>query len=472
MQIAQLMAGYSLGEADLLRRAMGKKKAEEMEKQKHRFVSGSIDNGIDESKAVEIFDLMAKFAAYGFNKAHSAAYGWISYQTAFLKAHYRPEFMAALMTVESSDKDKVRNYIDDCRKAGIRVLPPCVNESLSHFSVPRPEDRPVEDGKRIDVIRFGLIAVKNVGGPSVEAILEARREGPFKDAMDFLERLDLHRVNKRVLENLIKAGALDCFGFPRAAMLDGIGNAVNTAQRRQEDKAAGQASLFSMLAPKERPKDFRFPDLLEFPISERLFHEHDVLGLYLSAHPMEAHIEDVRRYANVPISQLDRQRRGDVRLLGIVAESRVTRTRSGDKMAFVKLEDWAGTVECVFGPDAWGTSQRAILGGEAVLVSGSLEIRNDEARIRAASAEPLTEVRARRTTEVRIKVGLHELTDKAMARLDEIFTSWKGGCRALLVVETESWEAAVRLEVALEPSVDLEQRVNQVFGRPVVVLTA
>lgn len=474
MQIAQVMAGYSLGEADLLRRAMGKKKPEAMAKQRVRFLSGSVENEIDEAIAGEIFDLMAKFAAYGFNKAHSAAYGWVSYQTAFLKAHYRPEYMAALMTIEAANTDKVLLYITDCRRAGIRIAPVSVNHSELHFCVPKPDERPVEEGKRVDVIRFGLKAVKNVGRGPIEAILEAREAagGQFDDALSFFESLDYKRVNKRVLENLIKAGALDDFGVPRAAIHEALEAAVTTGQRKQQDKAAGQVSLFGMMAPKARPVDFRFPDVIEWPLSQKLAFEREVLGLYLTGHPMEAHLGDVDRYATHRMQALDTVRpREEVRLLGLVGDHRVTKTRSGDRMAFVQLEEPSETVECVFGPDVWGTSQRAVLCGEPVLVTGTVDTRGEEPRIRAGSAEPLSEVRARTTGEVWIRLEKGELEEKTLIRLREILQHHRGGCRTRLAIQHASWEVELRVDdYPIEPSARMEERVNGLFGRAVVRL--
>ncbi|MCA9571346.1 MAG: DNA polymerase III subunit alpha, partial [Myxococcales bacterium] len=475
MQIAQVMAGYSLGEADLLRRAMGKKKPEEMAKQRARFMSGSVENRIDEGIAGEIFDLMAKFAAYGFNKAHSAAYGWISYQTAWLKAHYRPEYMAALMTIEAANTDKVLLYITDCRRAGIRIAPVSVNFSELHFSVPKPADRSVEDGQVVQSIRFGLAAVKNVGRGPIEAILEARQAqkgGRFPDAMGFFKSLDYRRVNKRVLESLIKAGALDDFGESRAAMYEGLEAAVTTGSRQAEDEAAGQASLFTMLAPKSRPVDFRFPDVTEWPLSQKLAFEREVLGLYLTGHPMEAHTSDVDRYASHRIDQLgDVRPREEVRLLGLVGEHRVSKTRTGDRMAFVQLEEPGHTVEVVFGPDIWGTSQRAVLCGEPILVTGTVDTRGEELRLRAGSAEPLSEVRARTTGEVWIRVGKDELTERRVERLKEILVHHRGGCRTRLAIQHVSWEVELRVdEYPIEPSAQMEERVNGLFGRQVVRL--
>ncbi|MEN0066848.1 MAG: DNA polymerase III subunit alpha [Myxococcota bacterium] len=470
MQIAQVMAGYSLGEADLLRRAMGKKKQSEMDKQRVRFLSGSIENKIDEEKAAEIFDLMAKFAAYGFNKSHSAAYGWIAYQTAYLKAHYRPEYMAALMTIEAANTDKVLAYVLDCRRAGIEVMPVSVNHSEKHFSVPKPADRPRdEEGNVIDQIRFGLAAVKNVGSGAIDAILEARADGPFEDAFAFFERIDHSKVNKRVVENLVKAGAFDVFGIPRRALLEGLEAAVTLGARAQRDREAGQIGLFAG-SPKS-PK-FRFPELTEWPLAQKLASEREVLGLYLSGHPMQAHGADVARYATATLSELAAHAEADeVRIIAMSVDVRTVRTKRNDKMAFVRLEDAKASIESVFFSEPWARSQRAIESGEPVLVTGQVELTGDEVKFRARSAESLTDVRARMTREVRFILDLDDLNGDRLDQFRDLLRSQKGGCRSTLVVRAEGrFEAELQLpELPVEPSPNLEQCVQALFGRLDVV---
>lgn len=477
MQIAQLMASYSLGEADLLRRAMGKKKKEEMDKQKERFVSGSIANGIAEEKADEIFEMMAKFAAYGFNKSHSAAYGYISYQTAYLKAHYRPEYMAALMTVEAANTDKVLQYVLDTRKAGIHVDAVSVNLSHKHFSVPRPEDRPKDaDGNPLGVVRFGMGAVKNVGGGAIDAILEAREEagGAFRDAFDFFDKVDWRRVNRRVVEHLIKAGAFDDFGVPRAALMAGLDGAINLGQRRQADAAAGQMGLFASAAPQDRPS-FRWPDVPEWGFSKKMAYEREVLGLYLSGHPMQAHTRDVLRFASGPISGIhDLQGQDEVRLLGLAVDTKIVRTRRGDKMAFVQLEDDQGMVECTFFSDALARSRSALEEGGPILVTGSLEVRDDEVKVMASTAESLTALRQRSTRQVRFSLDLDELAGDRLSRFMELLEAQKGGCDAMLVLRRGGeYEAELKLpEHPVEPSAEMEESVHALFGRMDVVALA
>lgn len=465
MQIAQVMAGYSLGEADVLRRAMGKKKKKDMDLQRSRFLEGSRANQIDGEKAEEIFDLLAKFAAYGFNKSHSAAYGYISYQTAYLKANYRAEYMASLMTIESGNTDKILLYIDDCIHGGIDVKPVCVNSSSRHFSVP-------PSGGQNTVVHFGLAAVKNVGDGSIEAIIEARgaEGGSFSSVWSFFEKIDYKRVNKRVIESLIKAGALDFGGVPRSSMLAGMEAAMSVAARQQRDRDAGQVGLFSMTKASSRSPTFRFPTMVEWPLRKKLNHEKEVLGLYLSGHPMEGHVHDVARYANAPIRELiatlDLTQKA-IRLLGIVVAERVIRTRRGGKMAFVRLEDKEASIECVFFSEAWGRSQRAVSSGEPILVTGRFEERDGEVQLLASSAEPLSEVRVRSTRQIQLAVRLDELSDERLKMLREVFEEHQGSCEThLLVTNADGASGVFNLRnVRLQPTVGLEDSIHALFMR-------
>jgi len=466
MQIAQVMSGYSLGEADLLRRAMGKKKKEEMDKQKSRFVTGAIDNNIDGAKAEEIFELLAKFAAYGFNKSHSAAYGYVSYQTAYLKANYRPEYMAALMTIEAANTEKVLMYIGDCRDAGIPVLPVCVNQSQRAFWVPKES---VESGE--PVIRFGMAAVKNVGSNSILAIQEARKDGPFKDAMDFFERVDPRAINKRVVENLIKAGAFDFTGVPRAALVAGIDRAMTAGARYRADKASGQGSLFGGGAAVPRPA-VRWPNLAEWPRRQKLTYEKDVLGLYLSGHPMQSYRADVERFASSPLAQLEELNPGDtVRVVGLPGEVKVVKTRRGDKMAFVQLEDVDATIECVFFSDPWATNNKMIRSGEVVLITGRLEIDGKGAKILASTAEAVGDIRLQNVREFRLKLRTGELNKQRNEQLANLLEAHPGGCRVRLELEAEGDYRAVLAvkRFAVAPSTALEESVSALYGRDDVV---
>jgi DNA polymerase-3 subunit alpha len=419
------LSGYSLGEADLLRRAMGKKKKEEMDKQKARFVDGAIKNDIEETLADEIFELLAFFAGYGFNKSHSAAYGMVSYQTAWLKAHHRAEYMAALMSIDRNNTDKILLYIGDCKRAGLQVLPPDVNVSHANFDVPA-DDR--------NQIRFGLAAVKGVGTGAVEAITEAREEagGRFQDFPDCIERLDFGRVNKKVLESLIKCGAFDWTGQPRRQLHDVIEQAITVAQKVQSDLKSSQTSLFGgAMAAKARPQ-IRFRDLGEWPTAVKLGHERDALGFFITGHPVEAFRDVVASAATCSIDRLPtQQHEKEVTVAGMVSALRKVRTKRGNDMGFVTVEDELGSVECIFFSDPWHNS-RAALGAEVpLLIRGKLEKKQSEAgeecKIIADSAELLTEVRERRTRLVHVMLE----KDEALEHLDAIsalFADSPGQC--------------------------------------------
>jgi len=434
MQIAQVLSGYSLGEADLLRRAMGKKKPEEMAKQKSRFLSGARDKGVDEKVADEIFDLLALFAGYGFNKSHSAAYGLVCYQTAFLKAHHRAEYMAALMSIESGNTDKILSYISDCKRHGVTVLPPDVNHSASGFDVPASDRR---------TIRFGLAAVKGVGEGAVEAILEARAAagGAFSGFMDCLERLDYRRVNKKVLENLIKCGAFDWTGTPRRALFEGLTAAMSAAQSTAAERAAGQMSLFGAMKGPPRPT-LKPPDVGEWPTGPRLTYEREALGFFITGHPLEEYEGVVERLSLATVARLDVMPGGDVvGVAGMVTSFREIKTKTGTRMAFATVEDQTGAVECVFFSDAYAKSQRALTADQPVRVKGKLERGEEGNKILAEEAELLAEIRERRTREVHLHLNVDWLENGRLEGLTKLLKAASGGRPVYLHLRVEGLNA-------------------------------
>ncbi|NIP89018.1 MAG: DNA polymerase III subunit alpha, partial [Gammaproteobacteria bacterium] len=280
--IASALANFSLGDADILRRAMGKKKQEEMAKQREKFLEGCRANKIPPKKAERIFDLMAKFAEYGFNKSHSAAYALVAYQTAYLKYHHRTAFMAAMLTSEKDNTDKILAYIGDCKASGINILPPDVNESMRDFSVVGEAD-----------MRFGLAAVKNVGEGAIDSVIEARAEkGPFTSLVDFCERVDGRKANRRVLESLIKCGAFDFAGARRAQLMAGLDRAMEIAAGHQRDRASGQSRIFDLMGGESDEQEVKLPNVPEWPERERLANEKEALGFYITGHPL-AQLEDL-----------------------------------------------------------------------------------------------------------------------------------------------------------------------------------
>ncbi|MGZ3444463.1 MAG: DNA polymerase III subunit alpha, partial [Myxococcaceae bacterium] len=344
MQISQVLGGYSLGRADLLRRAMGKKKAEVMASERQGFLEGCQKNGVDPKVAGEIFDLMEKFAEYGFNKSHSAAYGLITIQTGWLKAHYPVEFMAALLTSEKDNTDKVVAHIAEARGQGYEVLPPDVNVSELAFGA--------VEGK----IRFGLGAIKGVGESAIDAILEARKGGPFRDLFDFSERVDSRRVNRKVIEALVKAGAFDFEGRPRRQLFESVEKALERGASAQRDRAVGQSSLDGLLEDAGKPgpaASVGKPEYVafeEWPEKERLAMEKEAIGFYVSGHPLHQYAKELQRYAR-PAASVQRARRDDVvTVAGIVSQLRERPTKTGKRMAWVTLEDLSGSVELVCFP--------------------------------------------------------------------------------------------------------------------------
>jgi DNA polymerase-3 subunit alpha len=381
MQIASELAGFSMGEADILRRAMGKKDPELMAEQRKKFVDGAKARGVPEKKADKVFGQMEQFAGYGFNKSHAAAYAIIAYQTAYLKANYPVEFMAALLTSETNDTDKIVKYIEECRAMGIAVLPPDVNESSSDFTVVA--------GK----IRFGLVAVKNVGELAIQSILATRRnEGRFANLYEFCERVDLRLVNKRVVESLIKCGALDSLGVRRAQLVAGLDKAMEAAGAAQRDRARGQGSLLDVLAtaPGGRRDAPALPDLPEWERSQLLASEKETLGFYITGHPLSEHRGLLARLGTRSTEELPAlPDKSSVRVGAIVTAIKEISTKSGDRMAFVTLEDLAGTVEAVVFPDVYKASMLHLAKDSAVLVKGQVDVSEESVKLLVSEVKPL-----------------------------------------------------------------------------------
>jgi DNA polymerase-3 subunit alpha len=371
MQIASEMAGFTMGEADTLRRAMGKKDRDLMATQKAKFVGGCAERSIGAAKAERVWELMEKFAGYGFNKSHAAAYALVAYQTAYFKANYPVEFMAALLTSEMGDTDKIVKYIDECRAMEIEVQPPDVNRSAVRFSVAGA------------AIRFGLAAIKNVGEAAMESILRTRAaEGPFRSLEDFCTRVDLRLVNRRVIESLVKAGAFDSLQLPRAHLIAQVDGALDHGQRQQRERAEGQASFFDLL-PAAPPAVAAAATALipEWEDDQRLAFEKDVLGFYVSGHPLARYRRHVEALDVISSGALAAKAAGSpVRLIGHVIELKETTTKRGSQMAFLTLEDMEGTVEVTVFPEPFKTAARRLRSREPVLIRGRLD-ESDKGRV-------------------------------------------------------------------------------------------
>ncbi len=358
MKIANMLANFSMAEADILRRAMGKKKIAEMENLKDTFVSGAKSNKISEKKALKLFNDMANFAQYGFNKSHSAAYALIAYRTAYLKAHYPVEFMAAALSTDMDNTAKIVTYINECKEMGLKILPPDINESEREFNVIG------------NSIRFGLEAVKGVGSSAIEAIIESRNRGEFVSFLDFCIKVDSRRVNKKVIESLIKSGALDSLG-KRAQLMSAFGSVMDTALKTQRERLSGQRSMFETLQTVSQT----LPEIEEWGESERLLMEKDALGFYITGHPLNRYKKKLEQLSVTPTHEIqDLPDKEDINVGGIPVKLKKIQTkRKGDLMAYLTIEDLHGTVELIVFPDIYRESVNVISQDSPIIISGQID---------------------------------------------------------------------------------------------------
>jgi DNA polymerase-3 subunit alpha len=478
MQIANVLASYSLGEADLLRRAMGKKNAEEMAKQRDRFMSGAAALGHPKETAGEVFDQMEKFAGYGFNKSHSAAYGLVSYQTGYLKTHYPVEFMAALLTSETSKPENVVKYISECKEMGIRVEPPDVQVSGSQFT---PHVTPEGES-----IRFGLAAVKNVGGNAIESIMKARGEvgGRFKSLWEFCEKVDLRVMNKRVIESLIKAGALDALG-KRGALMAAVDKAMERAQKAQKDAAQGQSGLFGLFdeGPKGRgPGGDELPKVADWEEGERLANEKEVLGFFVSGHPLDKYAEKLRNLSGV-ISTADALERkpaerrwgqqtdpsDEIQVAGMILGLRVQKSKRDQKQyAQAALEDATGKIDLIcFSRDYEKLSEQLKMEAP-VVVRGVLMGDEDAApKISVSSIVALEDMQVKLPGGVRIRINLDRATEEMLAGIKSAADAAPGPGKVMVHLEKKG-EYAVILEpegMSVAADKGWVERVEELVGK-------
>jgi DNA polymerase-3 subunit alpha len=466
LQIANRLAGYSLGEADLLRRAMGKKKPEEMEKQRERFVSGCTQRGIDRRKAEAVFQLMAEFAGYGFAKSHSAAYALITYQTAYLKANHPREYLAALLTTEAGNHDKLARYIAHAQKLGIQVLPPDVNESARDFTV-------VSGG-----IRFGLAGVKNVGEGAIEAILEARAAagGRFASLFDFAAHLDGRRVNRRVVESLVKCGSFDSLHASRAAVWAGLDAALEAGAVAQRDREIGQASLFGGGGGAAAAEP-ALPDAPPWTDRQRLESEKEVLGFYVTGHPLASVATQLSRFVDTRAGATAGKEGREVRVGGILTGLRETRTRRGQLMGFGTLEDLEGAFDLVIFAEPYaqhaGTLKAALGEGGAgpvpLLVGGTLEA-GDTPKVLVRDVVPLDRAEEKLAAQLRLRVTAAEATRDRLQALRSLLGRHPGECAvALHLVIPDQSETVLALSglPGVRPDEAFLREIDGLFGRPV-----
>lgn len=429
MQIAQVMSGYSLGGADLLRRAMGKKKLEEMEKQRSSFKQGAIDNNIDPSLAMKIFDLVEKFAGYGFNKSHSAAYALVSYQTLWLKAHHPSEFMAAVLSADMDNTDKVVTLIDECNNMGITVLPPDLNSGQYKFTVN-------QEGHII----YGIGAIKGVGEGPVEAIINARdNTGKFDDLFDFCAKVDLKKIGKRVLEKLILAGALDQLGPHRAALMASLKDALEAASQTAKAALAGQDDLFGFSDFTEEQAQNSFQQVPKWPEKVWLDGEKETLGLYLTGHPMSQYIKESKNYIDCAIKDLMPTRR-DVftRTCGLIYATRVLTNKQGRRWALVTLDDKSARMEMRVSPDAFEQYEDVLSTDNLIWVKGqvSFDRYNESTTMNISEVMTLIDARNRFAKQLSLKLASNDCTVSSVAKLQDILHKYRGGtCPLILHLE-------------------------------------
>ena len=445
MKIANVLADYSLGDADILRRAMGKKDPATMESEKEKFMAGCAKNNHPVDKAAYIFDLMAKFAGYGFNKSHSAAYALVAYQTAWLKTHHPAPFMAALLSCDMNNTDKVVLYINECRDHKIEVLPPDINESDKDFTVVKGR------------IRFGLEAVKNVGGSALESIMEERiKEGPFASLEDFCCRVDLRRVNRRVIESLIKAGAFDSLGARRSQFFAILDQALERAQAAQRDRMSGQISLFQVMAKESVVKHaaISLPDLPEWTDEDKLAMEKETVGFYITGHPLENYRPDIKMVIDTELADLAEAGEGQaVRVGGLIKEVKDHRSKKGDRMAFLTLEDAVTNAEVVVFPETFKLYGDRLASREPVIVQGVAKKDERGCKIIADEIFSLEEARHRYTDRACIVLRADRLSRQKLETVKKLFYRFHGDCPVSLILHFDG-RGEVDIDIPEELTID------------------
>jgi DNA polymerase-3 subunit alpha len=466
MRIAAVLAGFTMGQSDVLRKAMGKKDPKVMAKQREAFMEGATRNGVNQKKAKKIFDLMEFFAGYGFNKSHSTTYAWVAYQTAYLKANYSWHFMAALLTIEAANTDKLAMYLGECRELAIPILQPDINSSQLAFTVEQAG------------VRFGLGAVKNVGEGAILSMLDVRKKfGRIDSLYTLCEHADLRLVNKRVLESLVKAGAFDSLvadgsmAAKRARLFAAIDKAIEHGGRHQRDRDQGQHQLFGAADEEPGSPMFALPDAPAWTEAQQLAFEKESLGLYMSGHPLERFSEELKAFGAQRVGDLTASL-ADVWVGGIVSGLRPLKTKKGDRMAAFMLDDIAGSIEVVVFPETFSKHGHLIAADAMVLVRGKFEKDEESARLVSTELQPISMLKERTTREVVIHLpGSARNTLEALA---ELLTRHRGDRRVFLELDVKSQEGPLRVrsEAAqrVKPSERLVNEVEQLCGAGSVVL--
>jgi DNA polymerase III subunit alpha len=458
MQTANVLAGYSLGQADMLRRAMGKKKAEEMAEQRAMFMKGALERKHPEKRAAKIFDLMEQFAGYGFNKSHSAAYAFLAYVTGYLKAHYPQEFMSALLTSETGNADKVVKAILEARSRGLQVLPPDVNNSGKNFE---------PDGEGI---RFGLCAIKNVGASAVDRILEARdRVGRFTSLHHFCEEVEASAINRRMIESLIKAGAMDSFGAKRSQLNAIIDSAMESGAKMQRDANSAQDSLFGELLSTEAAPEVVLPNLPEISERDRLLGEKEMIGFYVSGHPLDAYADKISEVATYHSDQLEELKKNDpVVMCGLINSIQRKRNKKGELWALLQIEDLAGTFECMVFSTAYAAVNEFLVEDSAVKITGlAIPEEGSPKRVNVKDLVALDKVgiSLKSLMGIRVVVGRNGSDEQRIDQLVEIFKRRPGSCSIRLKLEKKGdFAADLDIPLKVRPDKQFQREVAELLG--------
>jgi DNA polymerase-3 subunit alpha len=456
IRIASEIAGLSLAKADIMRRAMGKKDKDLMAKQKVEFIDGAVSKGVSKQLAGEIFDMIDKFASYGFNKSHSVAYSIIAYQTAYLKAHFTAEYMAACLSAEIGDTDYVVQLIEECRKMDIPVLPPDVNESEVQF-VATPKG-----------IRFGLSAIKNVGVSAVENIIKTRNEqGKFKNIFDFCQRVELRIVNKKTLEGLIQAGSFETLDGHRAQLFDTVEKAIHFGQVAQGYASLGQSNLFEMDTTGPRHNFPPLPEVEPWTESDKLSRERNALGFYVSGHPLMKYELEVNAFSTASLANSKGVKTGSVvRICGIITSVKKKIDKKGNTMAFLTLQDFTGKGECIAFADAYRKYQTLLNEESLVMIIGKSETNGDSLRVFVNEVYPMEQVRKKFTRSIIVSVKLYEVTEHAILELRKIAQQHRGTCSCYINVINDEQKPGQMYSTTLgvDPSDNFITEVEKVFG--------